>query len=158
MVQDDHMSKLQPRPTVTTGVFQTGVGHYVYSDSYLRIGYRRNVNAVHLVVNTLRTYTGGHLELEYVEPVEHVSNNNTKRFIWSGTSQFVQNGVYYIGGTGDPPVASVGSNAPTAFSATTAQDVNAFVILGNGLVRYDVQFKVGNWVAGGAYLMVVKKC
>lgn len=156
MIQDDTISKLQPRPTVTTGTFIAGV-HYFYSDTHARIGYHRNGNNVLLVVNTLSAYTGGHLELKYLEPVVHVSNNNTKRFIWSGTSQLAQGGVYYIGGTGDPPVSSDNANAPTAFNATTPQDVNAFVILGNGLVRYDVEIKVGIWVAGGAYSMIVKK-
>ena len=56
--QDQNITTLQKKPTITTGVFQTGLGHYVYSDSYVRIGYHRNANNVHLVIDSLQAYTG----------------------------------------------------------------------------------------------------
>lgn len=156
--QDQSITGMQKKSTITTGVFQTGLGHYVYSDSYLRIGYHRTANNAHLVIDTLQAYTGGHMVLTYNTAGEHVSTNNEKRFIWSGINNLDANHVYFVAGTGVTPTATVTANAPTAFDVTVAQDVNAFISLGkDGKNMYDVQIKVGTFDGSASFIFIVKK-
>ena len=156
--QDQNITALQKKSTITTGVFQTGLGHYVYSDSYVRIGYHRTVNNTHLIIDTLQAYTGGHMVLTYNTAGEHGSTNNEKRFIWSGINNLVANHVYFVAGTGNPPTASEVSNAPTPFDVTVDQDVNAFISLGkDGKNMYDVQIKVGAFDGSSSFIFIVKK-
>ena len=156
--QDQNITTLQKKATITTGVFQTGLGHYVYSDSYVRIGYHENNNNVHLVIDSLKAYTGGHMVLTYQTAGEHGSTNNEKRFIWSGSDNLVANHVYFVAGTGSPPTATSDANAPTAFDVTVDQDVNAFISLGkDGKNMYDVQIKVGAFDGSSSYIFIVKK-
>ena len=134
----------------TIGVGQT---FFPFQDAHIQIGFTRAGNNVHVVFQPTATVAGGHLAVRYLEQGTH----QTKTFIWTGIANIAHDAVAYVGATDNATTAP--GTAPTAFVATTKQEVHATIMLGAGSLIYEVRISVGNFGAAGAeqYMMITKK-
>jgi len=157
-ISGNHLTIQQNTSDITLLRGKVAIGTIVddtfpFQDDHIQIGFKRAGNNVHVVFQPTSTAVGGHLAVRYLEQ----GTDQTKTFIWTGIANIAHGSDAYVGATDNATTAP--GTPPTAFSATTKQEVHVSIMLGGGSLIYEASISVGSFGAAGAeqYMMVTKK-